>query len=162
MLRTKIKFQSDKNLPVTLEQAKSHLAVIHNELDTIIESYIESATLWASELTNRGLAAFDVVYTQDSPLSKHQLIFDTIDGIDSVKSFTDGEDLSYEKSFDNSVISLSAESGVIVNYKTSGESQSGINTAILDYILLRFNGQTDKEAREQVYDNLFPYIDNVI
>jgi len=162
MLRTKLKFQTVANLPVDLATAKSHLAVIHTELDTIIQSYIETATLWASELTNKGLAAFDVTYTQDTCLVNHWLLFDTIDSIESVKDFKTGEDVVYTLSADNSMLYLAVEGAVIVTYKTTGESQPGINTAILDYILLRFTGQTDKDAKEQVYDNLFPYIDNVI
>lgn len=162
MLRTKLNFQTEPNLPVSLELAKSHLAVTHEELDTIIQAYIETATLWASELTNKGLAAFNVTYTQDKPSTSHTLLFDNIDPVSSVKDFISGEDLTYTPSSDNSVLYLDVEASVIVNYTTVGESQSGINMAILDYVLMRFNGQTDKEAREQVYDNIFPYIDDVI
>ena len=162
MLRTKLSFQTIKNLTVDLATAKSHLAVIHTELDTIIESYIETATLWASELTNKGLGALNVVYTQDTPLLRHWLLFDAIESVDSVTDFITGEVLEYTLSADKSMLYLDSEASIIVTYKTLGESQAGINTAILDYILMRFNGQTDKEAREQVYDNLFPYIDNVI
>ena len=106
MLRTKLNFQTTKNLPVDLATAKSHLAVIHTELDSIIESYLETATLWASELTNRGLAAFDVVYTQDTLLARHWLLFDTIDTVESVTDFITGDVLTYTLSADKTMLYL--------------------------------------------------------
>jgi uncharacterized phiE125 gp8 family phage protein len=52
-------------LPITLEELKSHLCITEDHQDELLRSYLEAATDWARETTRRAIAQRDYLITRD-------------------------------------------------------------------------------------------------
>lgn len=161
MLRSDI--SNITNIPVTLVEFKSYAGgITHNLKDDTINLFIQTAIIWASEITDIAAADFNVVLTETEPCTEIELLYTNIDTIISVKNLTTGDNITYTSSEDKRIITLDSVVPVIVEYTCSGSSNPLLKSSLLEYTLLKYSGQTDADAIRRIENDLCILKENLI
>ena len=152
MLKSRISNLS--NLPVTLADFKAYICGINHTLqDAIIERHIKAATIWATKQSNVPAADFDVELTQDKATLRQELLFDNIT-IVTVKDLLTGDEISYTSNANDTVVNTDVEYQLLINYSCVAEVNDVLTDAILNYAVILYSGQTDKDAIMRIQNDL--------
>lgn len=159
MLRSKI--INLTNQPVSVDDFKTFIGGISHDLrDKDIAMFIDNAIIWATEFTNIPACDFDVILTDNDENAEFTLLYDNI-VITKVLDQNTGNELSYTSTHDNSRINLYAEYPVIIEYSCTRETNAVLRTAILNYAVVLYSGQTDEDAIKKIKNDLSIICDNI-
>lgn len=152
MLKSKI--SNITNPPVSLADFKEYVGGINHTLqDAVIQRHINAAIIWATRQSNIPAANFDVELTQDKATVCQDLLFDNIT-IATVKNLLTGDDIDYTSNAKNSVVNTVSEYQYLINYSCTAVSNDVLTDAILNYAVILYSGQTDKDAINRIVNDL--------
>lgn len=79
--------------PITLQEAKDHLRILHSDEDTLIMEFIKAATKYCEEYTWQEVNQKSYTYYSDTWLAKMVIESTPIISVDSVKYYDENDDI---------------------------------------------------------------------
>lgn len=152
-----LRIKNISNQIVTLQELKAIVAPNYTDRDAELQGCIDNAVIWASRYANIPAADFTVELSQDKEVNILELMFDNITLI-SVKDLDSesGDDLAYTPTFKNRKVKLDGEieKQIYCEYTCTKEENAVLKQAVLNYAIVLFSKQTDREAIIKIQNDL--------